>query len=164
MQNKQQKAPAKPPIIPAYHIVRQGSGVGFIEDHVSEILLVVEEDVKRAVDERQNVAITEIPTTFDIPGMSNQRAQMYIYFHVLRALKQAQYFPNIMMQGKKAEEQRVFLYTRWFSKEDEEMEKYMDKYIKMHHVDQEIAEQTIMKKDAKPTRRRRRVNKNQPVN
>lgn len=146
---------SRQPITPAHHIVRQGSGDGFIDDYVHEILTMVDEDVKKAVEEKRDTATTEIPTTFDVPGMINQRAQMYIYFKVLRALKQAQYFPNIRFNGKKNEEQRAFLHVKWFSKEDEEMEKYMDKFIKMHSVDQD----PIAGVQQAPLRRRRRAAK-----
>lgn len=121
-------------------MIRQSNGDGFIEDYVNELLCVIEEDIKLAIDNKRNFSRTEVPTNFNVPSMPNWRAQKHIYFHTLRALKSAQYFPTILIQGAKSESQQVFIYVKWFSKEDEEMEMYMDKYIKMHSMDPEVLE------------------------
>src|SRR3972149_9395300 len=99
-------------IIPAYHMIRQSLGDGFIEDQVNEILAIIEDDIKQAIDRKQTVSCTEISTTFSIPSMPNWRAQRYVYFHVLRALKNAQYYPRIIIQGKKAEDQQVYIHVK----------------------------------------------------
>lgn len=146
-----------PHIIPAYKIIEQVSGSGYIEDYVNELLPVIEDDIKNTIElpEKKNYSITEIPTVFDIPGMNNSRAQMFVYFHLLRALKKSEYFPRIHIDGKRSKEQKVYIIVKWFSEEDIELEKYMNDYIQAHswHKPKEYQEL-----GSKPTiiRRRRR--------
>lgn len=125
-----------PPIIPAYKIVDAVKGSGFIQDYVNEILPVIEDDIQVTINspEKKNYSITEIPTMFNVPGMSNARAQKYVYFHLLRALKKSKYIPKIDIRGTDPKSQKVFIYVSWFSKEDIEMEKYMNKFIQAHSL------------------------------
>src|SRR5271170_4648817 len=106
-------------LIPAYKILEQVSGIGFIEDIVNEILPIISDDIQTVIDstDKRNYSITEIQTTFDIPGMTNNRAQLYVYFHLLRALKKSQYFPKIEFCGS-SKNQKIFIIVRWFSEED----------------------------------------------
>ena len=155
-----EKERSVPNIIPAYHIVQQAKGDGFIEDYVNENLLVIQDDISQAVDNKLNYASTEVPTVFDVPGMTNSRAQMYVYFHILKALKQAEYFPRIKIIGNKSENQRVMIYVKWLSKEDVEMEKYMNKFIQAHSLEAEHkgsdGKSDLSKNTPKPISRRRR--------
>jgi hypothetical protein len=123
-----------PRIIPAYKIIEQVQGKGFIEDYVNDLLPVIEDDIKKVIDEanKQNFSVTELPTTFDIPGMDNRRAQLYIYFHIIRALKKSNYFPKLKIEGDNSKTQRVFVYVKWFSNDDLELEKYMNSFVKAH--------------------------------
>ncbi len=142
---------SKMSIIPACHIIKKSQGDGLIEDAVNEILAVIEDDVTDAIDNRKTFSKTELPTTFDIPSMTNERAQKHIYFHVLMTLKKAQYHPTYEFIGKKSETQKVFIIVKWTSKDDQEMEVFMNKYIQMHTIDENPTE---IKET--PRRRRRR--------
>lgn len=141
-----------PHIIPAYKIKKKASGNGYLEDYVNEILPVIEDDIQKVIDsvEKKDYSMTEIQTTFDIPGMSNKRAQMYVYFHLLRALEKAKYFANIKILGDKPSNQKVFIYVKWFSKDDIEMEKYMNKFIQSKTIG------AVNIEEKKPISRRRR--------
>lgn len=143
-----------PQIIPAYKIVEQVQGSGFIQDYVNEILPVIADDIQAAIDspEKKNHSITEIQTVFDVPGMDNKRAQMYVYFHLVRALKKSEYFPKIKFSGTRTNP-RVYIYVKWFSSEDIEMEKYMNDFIQAHSFG---GQETDDSEKAKPVRRRRR--------
>ncbi len=136
-----------PRIIPAYKIIDQVKGKGFIEDYVNDLLPVVEEDIKKVIDEtnKQNFSITELPTTFDIPGMDNRRAQLYIYFHLIRALKKSKYFPKLKIEGDDSKTQRVYLYVKWLSDDDVELEKYMNAFVKAHSFKEESLKDKINK-------------------
>jgi hypothetical protein len=135
--------------MPAWTAVRRSIGDDIINDHVADILAVIEDDINQAIDNRHVSSRTEIPTTFSIPTMTNAKAQMYIYFHVLNTLKKVQYYPTIAFEGKKSETQKVFINVKWHSKEDEEAEAYMNKFIQMHSNDNPIEIKQ------KPRRRRR---------
>ncbi len=143
-------------IIPAYHISRQSNGDGMIEDEVNSILRVIEDDVRAAMERRVTLAITEMPTSFSIPNMMNDRAQMHIYYHVLKALREAQYDPKIRFSGSRFENQHVYIHTRWLSKEDREMEQHMDKYIKSYTMGKKAPTEEAMSIKARPISRRRR--------
>jgi hypothetical protein len=125
-----------PKIIPAYKIIDQVQGKGFIEDYVNDLLPVIEDDIKKVIDEaeKKNFSVTELPTTFDIPGMDNRRAQLHIYFHLIRALKKSHYFPKIKIDGTNPKTQRVFMYVKWLSSDDIELEQYMNEFIKAHSM------------------------------
>lgn len=120
-----------PRIIPAYKILEQVSGSGYVEEVVNEILTTIEEDIQSIIDspEKRNYSMTEVPTIFDVPGMTNQRAQMYVYYHVIRALKKSEFIPKVKFVGDKSHNQRVYFYVSWFSKDDVDMERYMNEYI-----------------------------------
>lgn len=144
-----------PSLVPAYHIAKRSRGDGLIEDEVNEILSVINEDIQQALELEKYSATTEIPTNFAIPEMSPARAQKFIYYHVLRALRKAGYVPKIRFVGTRAESQQVFIHTKWFTKEDEEFEDYMNKYIQAHDVSKKFTE-TDETDAPKPIRRRRR--------
>lgn len=141
-----------PHIIPAYKVLEQVSGSGYIEEVVNEILSTIEEDIQAVVDspDKRNYSSTELPTIFDIPGMTNQRAQMYIYYHVLRALKKSEYIPKIRFAGDKSHNQRVYVYVSWMTEDDVAMEHYMNDYICSNALD------FTAEPGVEPERRRRR--------
>jgi hypothetical protein len=149
-----------PHIIPAYRIMEQVTGVGFIEDYINDILPVIADDIQSAIEspEKKNYSTTEIPTMFDVPGMTNQRAQLYIYFHLLLALKKAKYHPKINVKGANPRTQRVYIHVVWFSTEDIEMEKYMNKFVQAHSMDPAVRNGTDedLGEQSKPIQRRRR--------
>ena len=155
-QKLQKKDKYLPYIIPAYKIKEHVQGSDFLTDYINDILLVIQDDIMQAIDspDKKNYSITEIQTIFDIPNMSNGRAQMYIYFHILRALKKAKYIPKIKIIGTNPRTQRVYIYVRWLNDDDIEMEKYMNSFIKAHSFDKTLTE--IDAPDAKPIARRRR--------
>lgn len=150
-----------PHIIPAYKIIEQVSGASYIEDYVNEILPVIEDDIKLAIEnpDKRNFSITEIQTVFDIPNMSNSRAQMYVYFHLLRALKKSEYFPRIRIENNNSTHQKVFIYVKWFSKEDIELEHYMNEYIQAHTLNKSKKYLDINNVNSEPNaiKRRRRI-------
>jgi hypothetical protein len=121
-------------IIPAYRFKLKSSGDGIIQDYVNEILRMIEDDMKQSIESEQTRCRTEISTLFDIPGMTNGRAQRYIYYHVLRALRKEGYIPAIDIKNVSPSEQHVYIHVTWFTKEDTEYEAYMDKFIKSHQV------------------------------
>jgi hypothetical protein len=143
-------------IIPAYHIKAQHLGDSAIEEYTNDILSTIGDDVREAIDREQTSCRTEIPTLYSVPGMNNSRAQRYVYFHVLRALKKAHYIPHIQIKNIRAEEQKVFIHTSWLTKEDRDMEHYMDKFIIAHQVGPASAKVELGLEPVKPISRRRR--------
>lgn len=124
-------------IIPAQKVVQKIIGSEYIEEYVKELLPVIQDEINRVIDieEKKHIAVVELPTCFDIPNMSNAKAQMHVYFHVIKSLKKSGYFPKLEIIGNNSENQRVYLYIKWHSKDDIEMEKYMNSYIKAHILD-----------------------------
>jgi hypothetical protein len=127
----------------------QSLGDGYIQEHVKDILRLVEDDIKSSIEESRTSSQTELAVLFDIPGMDRGRARKHIYFHILRSLKKAGYIPSLEIKGKS-----VFLNVTWLSKEDDGHEKYMTSFIKSH-----IVKKKVEKIAEKPISRRRRGKK-----
>ena len=116
--------------IPAAKIREITHGQGEIEQYVNELLTLIEEDIENAIENQQQFAMTELNTIFDVPYMSNKDAQRDIYYLMAQALIKAGYYPRIKYLGTKAENQRVFVYTRWNTAEDVTINKYKDTFLK----------------------------------
>jgi hypothetical protein len=138
------KKNAGPRILSAEAINRQSKGDGQISEEVATILDTIQDDVKQAIEKKQTRCITELPTSFDIGGMSNERAQKYIYYHVIGNLEKSGYIPKIKFVGKKSETQRVFLTTNWLTESDLDLEKHMNKYIQDHTDSKETSERVVV--------------------
>src|ERR1700678_1658326 len=140
-----------PYIIPAYKIIEQVSGLGYIEEYINDMLLIISDDIATVINsiDKKNYSVTQLQTMFDVPGMDNRRAQMYIYFHLLRALKRSKYIPTLKIIGA-SNTQKVFIYVRWFSDENIKVERYMNDFIQAHIINQDNS------KYIKPIRRRHR--------
>ena len=117
-------------IIPAYRVREKIKGGGEIECYVNQTLKLLEGDIEDALENEKLYAVTELDTVFDIPYMKNQDAQRDVYFHIAQALIKASYIPRIMFYDKKNQSQRVFMLTTWVSKEDKEIDKYKDDFLK----------------------------------
>jgi len=142
-------------LIPAYHISKRSRGCGVVEDYVNEILSVINDDIEQALEQEKHFAVTEVQTDFQICEMRQDRAQKFVYYHVLRALRKAGYYPKIRFDGVRSQSQRVFIYVKWFSKQDCEYEEYMNKYIIAHDISKKITTSNETQ-PGKPIRRRRR--------
>jgi hypothetical protein len=118
-------------IIPAYTLRSQSKGDGFIVDYVNSNLGLIEDDIIQANERKELFATTELPTNYDIPNMENYRAQRFVYYHTLQALKKAEYIGKIEFVGHD-HNQKVFIHTRWVTKDDIDEEKYMDEFIMAH--------------------------------
>lgn len=116
--------------IPAHKVKERTRGAVEIAEYVNEAIALIEEDIENAIENQQSMAITEINTSFDIPCMSNRDAQRDIYFLIGQALIKAGYFPLIEYIGEKSEDQRVFVYTRWNTEKDVEVNDYKDQFLK----------------------------------
>lgn len=122
-------------LIPAYQIIEQVSGRRYLEEYVNDILSVINDDIQDTINDpdQKTHSVTQLQTNFDVPCMDNKRAQMYIYFHILKALTKLDYKPKIKMSGK-GRDQKVFIYVRWLTKENLILEKHMNQYIQKHII------------------------------
>ena len=116
-------------LIPASSI-HSNDGI-YITDYLETILAIINEDIRIASESRQTSCITEIPTNFELPGMSIFRAQKHIYYHILKTLESACYFPHIEFRGDK-NMPNVFVYVSWYSVKEQDAELHMHNYIKRH--------------------------------
>jgi hypothetical protein len=139
-------------LIPAYHFKSRSAGDGIIQDHVNELLHLIEDDMKQAIENDNTCAKTEIPAFFDIPGMDKKRARTHVYFHILRALRQANYIPSIEISKTNTGTPIVHIGITWLSKEDNDLEDQMDRFIEAHRVKKLIRNTAP---GAPPTRRRK---------
>lgn len=141
-------------ITPASQVMNKVKGEEFVRDYVREILSVIDDDIKQTIDGglKNNYSITEVPTMFDVPGMSSARAQMYIYYLTMKKLKKKGYSMKIQFV-KRENIRKVYMHVCWFSPKDVEIEKYMNSYVKKHSLKDEQTELT----EAIPIRRRRRI-------
>jgi len=120
-------------IIPAVKLRKQSKGDSFIEDYVNDILGLIEDDIILANERKELYSRTEVPTNYDVPFMSNARAQKYIYYHTLKALKSAEYIPRLQLDGK-THNQKAYIHIRWITKDDIDQERYMDEFLTAHSV------------------------------
>jgi len=100
-----------------------------IVDKCNEILLSIQEDIKGALENCDTFLIYELPTTFGIENYTSQRAQRHIYFHLLKALQEAEYIVKIEFRGTSSTSQRVFLHINWMTPEQKLKEAEMDSFI-----------------------------------
>lgn len=119
-----------------------------IREHIQNILNSIDDDIHKTVEalEKTNYAVSEIPSNFNVSFMTNNEAQMQIYYGVLRALKKNGYTPKIEFKGS-PQNRRVLIHLTWFTPEDIEEKKYMNDFIKSCSLNSE---------EEKPIRRRRR--------
>ena len=114
----------------AAEIKKKAFNKRIINKYILSILRLINKDIINAVNSGERESITQIPTSFDISTLSNKMAQQYIYYHLLKELEKAKFKPRIIFQGRKAEDQKVFICVKWLTKKDEKFYKYMDEYIK----------------------------------
>jgi hypothetical protein len=119
-------------MIPAYHFKSRSAGDGVIEDYVNDILRVIEDDMKQAIDNDLTRSRTEVSIYYEVPGMDNARAKKHIFFHTLRALRKAGYIPTLEEIAGPKNSPRAYIYVTWMTKEDTDYEEYMDRFIKAH--------------------------------
>lgn len=99
-------------------------------ESVQNILSLLEDSIKTAIQARRSqTGPIEIQTHFDFPTMTHSRAQRYVYYHLIKALKDAKYVPEMTFHGERIDNQKVFINIQWVSREDVKMEAEMDRYI-----------------------------------
>ena len=116
--------------LPAIKVREMANGNGEVENYVREILPLIEEDIENALENEETHAMTEINTIFDVPYMKNSNAQRDVYYLMCQVLIKAGYYPELIFQGKKAENQRVFVVTRWKSHKEDEANDYKTHFLK----------------------------------
>jgi len=122
-------------ITPASHLRRKAKGLGYIEELILDIMNDLESEVLEAIERRQTSADVDVPTTFDIPTMTNKQAQKRIYGTLIEALLDAEYTPKfIFMNGRRAEKQMVKLVVTWMTKSDKEEDQYIHELIQKYSV------------------------------
>jgi len=118
-------------ILPADKIRARAKGDGVIEEKVHDQLKIIEHEIKLAIEARGIEVKVEIPTTFGLPSMTNANAQRRIYYYILKAMHTAGYRAKIRSDGgADPMKQKVWIHVKWFDKNDEQEEAYMDRYIK----------------------------------
>jgi len=117
-------------LIPAYRIREKLRGKGEIEKAVNNLLGLVESDIEDAMENQLSFATTELDTYFEIPYMKNVDAQRKVYFYLTQSLAKANYTPRLLFTDKRAEKQRVILYTTWKMKQEEQVNDYETRFLR----------------------------------
>lgn len=139
-------------LTPSKQLVHNSGERECIDEYVNEILGTVDEEIVKAKEAKLFKATAEIPTLFEVPGMTNQNSQRHVYFQLIRRLEKGGYQVKIDFRGSEATKQKVFVYVTWKTQAESKLEEYMDKYIKAHsNFAQKTGEEQI-----KPVSRRRR--------
>lgn len=134
----------------ADEIRRKVKGEGFVQEAAYDILLVIESDIEKAIENKSEESITEISTNFNFPPMKREDAQRAVYFCIIKELRESGYIPKIKFVGSKEGEQQVFIVVKWKTSLDETEEQAMDNYIKQHSV----VDSTVKSKPVGSRRRR----------
>jgi hypothetical protein len=116
-------------IIPAYHFKKEHIGDGEVNDYVNDLLGTIEDDMQQAVENELNSSKTELGTLFKVPGLSIDKARLYVYYHLIKALRNAGYTPRLERLTKLNGELVMFIHVTWLSKKDTSREKYMTDYV-----------------------------------
>ena len=67
----------------------------YLDEHIQEIIININNELKVAQKSGNYVIITEIPIIFDIPNMNNKDAQRIIWCSLIEILKNKHYIVNI---------------------------------------------------------------------
>jgi len=152
----------------ASDIRSKAKGSGYVEDEIRTILALVKDDIYAASERRDNQAITELPTHFNIPTMHHAEAQRMIYYYVAKKVESFGYIPTYSWSGRNTENQKWWLRTRWMTENDTNARVYMDSYIKSRteYTDPTVEERvsTGRRRAKKGTRDRVRKDRNVIVN
>jgi hypothetical protein len=122
------------PIILAKEVRSIMNGDGEIEEYVNEILGMLNDEIKDAIEKCHDNVTLSLRTLFDVPKMKNADVQLSVYYWISTTLEKAGYKVRFMFQGNKSETQKVFITIRWFKKQDTDMKKYMSDHIKSHTI------------------------------
>lgn len=135
MDSEKSRIKKKQLIRPANDLRRRAKGTGYIEEIIIDIIDDLDTEIDEAVERREQKAVIQVPTDFDIPTLSNKDAQMRIYGILTEILLEAEYTPLfIFKNGSRADKQRVDLQVTWKSKSDKEEEKYINELVQKHSV------------------------------
>jgi hypothetical protein len=140
-------------IPPADSLLRSYHVDDVLTDHVSSILETIAEEIQQAQDRKAQKASLELPTTFELHPMTREQGQQYVYYYVIRSLREEGYIPQMHFLGRGAQQQ-VTITVTWKSKDQARMESEMAAYIRSHS-DTQPEESAIP--HATPVRRRRRA-------
>ena len=143
-------------IVPASIIRRRAKGDGILEEYVYDILKVIEADVKTAMEKGKDESRTEIQTEFNIPPLPRVKAQRRVYYYLMKELTMCDYRPEIDIVGSKSGMQRVYIYVKWMTEDDEDEESYMDQFIKSHsrmNADSDISNNGVGRRRRRPKKR-----------
>jgi hypothetical protein len=122
-------------LIPAYRIREKLRGKGEVEKAVNNLLGLVESDIEDAMENQLSFATTELDTYFEIPFMKNIDAQRKVYFYLTQSLTRANYTPRLLFIDKRADRQRVILYTTWKMKQEEQLNDYETRFLQSITLD-----------------------------
>jgi hypothetical protein len=89
---------------------------------------MIEDDMKQAIENEKSSIRTEISVYYDVPGMSVTKAQKYIYYHLLCALRRGKYTPKLEL----TKQNTAFIHVTWVTKKDTDNEAHMDRVIAAH--------------------------------
>ena len=134
-------------LLPAEKVRRKVHGKGIIGDYVKDILIDVEMDIQKAIDERRKYSVTSVQTNFQIPTMEPAQAQMRIYYHLIKLLEKKGYRVEISFEGRTANEQKVWIIVRWMRDEDIRMEQYMCNFIQSRMTHRDSVEGYFVNRD-----------------
>ena len=135
----------------ARHIRRRAKGEGFIEDYMKEELSKIRSDIENASEKGELEAWTELRTDFDVPTMNPAEAQLRIYYFIFKTLQDKNYNAKFKFKGQTANNQKVWIRTRWLTPDDANASSYMRKVLQSVTIAETVPEQ--------PVRRRRRRRK-----
>lgn len=71
-----------------------------VKEHVKSIIIAFEQDIINASENRLEACQIRVPSEFNIPGLSNANAQLYIYTEVIYELEQHGFKVSIDMDTR----------------------------------------------------------------
>jgi hypothetical protein len=88
--------------------------INILNAQINGILKTIDDEIKKAYDADLNKLSINLPITFSILNLSNQYAQRYIYYHVLKSLLRREYNVKIDVSNDK-----VVFHIKWINEEEE---------------------------------------------
>lgn len=116
---------SKSGLIPASELRKRLYGGDVINIYVKEIFKSINLQLREALECGLEETTISMPTTFDVNGLDNRRAQMHIYNAVREELTNQGYHFIFQYHEKK-----VSLNITWISPKDDEYERYINEMMR----------------------------------
>ncbi len=107
---------------------------GIFDDTINEILVYVEDNIRRAHSDKKNYVVVALPYIFGISGICDKDARLVVYSRVIEAIKDKGFKVKICVKDR-SKDKKALLGIVWKSYLDTKRLTEMETIINAHMVD-----------------------------